>query len=124
LESHIRILGWLNVVLGGLGVLAAVAVLGGSVAVTSILGMSGDGDMLPMHIVAIIGGIIALFTLLLSIPALVLGYGLLNFRPWARIFGLVLAALSLFHVPIGTALGLYTFWVLLKPESEALLHRV
>jgi hypothetical protein len=33
-----------------------------------------------------------------------------------------MSGLSLFHVPIGTALALYSFWVLLKPETEALFH--
>jgi hypothetical protein len=36
------------------------------------------------------------------------------------VLGLVLAALNLLNVPLGTALSLYAFWVLLKPETEAL----
>jgi hypothetical protein len=92
------------------------------VAVSSIFGIGGEEALLPIHIIAIVGGIITLFTLLLSLPALLLGYGLLNLRPWARILGLVMSGLSLFHVPIGTALALYSFWVLLKPETEALFH--
>jgi len=32
----------------------------------------------------------------------------------------VLCAINLLHVPLGTILGLYGFWVLLKPETEAL----
>jgi hypothetical protein len=123
MQQHIKTLAWLNIVLGGLGVLASLAVLGGALAVSSLVGLGGDDAVLTSHIVALIGGLIAAFTLLLSVPALVLGYGLLNLCPWARILGLVLAALGLFHVPVGTALALYTFWVLLKPETEALFHR-
>jgi len=122
MESHVKILGWLNVIFGGLGVLISFAILGGIVAVSSIFGIGGEEELLPIHIIAIVGGIITLFTLLLSLPALLLGYGLLNLRPWARILGLVMSGLSLFHVPIGTALALYSFWVLLKPETEALFH--
>jgi len=122
MESHVRILGWLNIFFGILGLLAALAILGGSMAVSSILGVSGDEALLPMHIVALIGGALAVFTLLLSLPALLLGYGLLNFRPWARVVGFIFAAFALLHVPIGTILGLYTFWVLLKPETEALFR--
>ncbi len=122
MESHVKVLGWLNVIFGGLGVLISFAILGGIVAVSSIFGIGGEEPLLPIHIIAIVGGIITLFTLLLSLPALLLGYGLLNLRPWARILGLVLSGLSLFHVPIGTALALYSFWVLLKPETEVLFH--
>ena len=122
MESHVKILGWLNVFFGILGLLAALAILGGSMAVSTMLGLSGDEAMLPSHIVALIGGALAVFTLLLSLPALLLGYGLLNFRPWARIVGFIFAAFALLHVPIGTILALYTFWVLLKPETEALFR--
>ena len=59
----------------------------------------------------------------MSLPCLVLGYGLMNLRPWARVMGLVLAALNLLNVPIGTAISLYAFWVLLKPETEALFKQ-
>jgi hypothetical protein len=123
MESHVKVLGWLNVMFGGLGVLLSFAVLGGIVAVSSLFGIGGEEALLPIHIIAIVGGIITLFTLLLSLPALLLGYGLLNLRPWARILGLVMSGLSLFHIPIGTALALYSFWVLLKPETEALFRQ-
>jgi hypothetical protein len=122
MDSHVKVLGWLYVIFGGLGVLLSFAILGGIVAVSSVFGVGGEDALLPIHIIAIVGGIVTLFTLLLSLPALLLGYGLLNLRPWARILGLVLSGLSLFHVPVGTALALYSFWVLLKPETEALFH--
>ena len=47
------------------------------------------------------------------------GWGLLHFEPWARALALVLAFLVLFiHIPLGTAVGVYTMWVLLPGESE------
>ncbi len=124
METNVRILGWLIVFFGVLGLLGALAILAGSVAVSSIGGLGGDEAQLPMHIVAVIGGALTIFTLLISLPALLAGYGLLNFRPWARIVGLVFGALALLHVPFGTALGVYTFWVLLQPGTEALFRRV
>ncbi len=124
METHVRVLGWLNVCFGVLGLLGALAILAGSAAVSSIVGLSGDEAMLPMHIVALIGGALTVFTVLISLPALLAGYGLLNLRPWARIVGLVFGAIALLHVPFGTALGIYTFWVLLQPETEALFRRV
>jgi hypothetical protein len=39
--------------------------------------------------------------------------GLTRGRPWARNLALVLAAFNLLLLPLGTALGLYTLWVLL-----------
>ena len=47
------------------------------------------------------------------------GWGLLQPEKWARILALVLAFISLFiNIPFGTALGVYTMWVLLPSESE------
>jgi len=47
------------------------------------------------------------------------GWGLLQREHWARIATLVLAFISLFtNIPFGTALGIYTMWVLLPAESE------
>lgn len=46
------------------------------------------------------------------------GWGLLQREPWARMLTLVLAFLALFNIPFGTALGIYTLWVLLPAESD------
>jgi predicted nucleic acid-binding Zn ribbon protein len=47
------------------------------------------------------------------------GWGLLQREPWARMLTIVLAFLALFQPPFGTALGIYTLWVLLPAESDA-----
>ena len=48
---------------------------------------------------------------------LALAWGLFEREPWARFLGLVLGFLALVRFPFGTALGIYTLWVLL-PESS------
>jgi hypothetical protein len=46
------------------------------------------------------------------------GWGLMQREAWARIVALVLAFISLFNIPFGTAIGVYTMWVLLPGESQ------
>jgi hypothetical protein len=46
------------------------------------------------------------------------GYGLVERAGWARIFCIVLGFLALLSVPFGTALGVYTIWVLLPPGAD------
>jgi hypothetical protein len=47
------------------------------------------------------------------------GWGLMHREPWARVLALVLAFFVLFiNIPIGTAVGVYTMWVLMPAESE------
>lgn len=60
------------------------------------------------------GVLLALF----ATAYLVLAWGLMERQPWARILGIVLAFLALLRFPFGTALGIYTLWVLL-PESSS-----
>jgi hypothetical protein len=45
------------------------------------------------------------------------GWGLMQHQPWARIAAIVLGVLAIFHPPLGTALGIYTLWVLLADEG-------
>ena len=52
------------------------------------------------------------------------GWGLLERQTWARILAIILAFLSLLHPPLGTALGIYTLWVLLPATSEAEYQRL
>ena len=46
------------------------------------------------------------------------GWGLLAQQSWARMLAIIFGAFSLIDIPFGTALGVYTLWVLLPAESE------
>jgi hypothetical protein len=54
---------------------------------------------------------------LFGVVHLVLAWGLFEREPWARMLGIVIGFLALVRFPLGTALGIYTLWVLL-PESS------
>jgi len=49
---------------------------------------------------------------------IVIGCGLLARQSWARMLAIVFGAFSLIDIPFGTAIGVYTLWVLLPAESE------
>ena len=49
--------------------------------------------------------------------ALLVGYSLLTRRPWGRTLAIIVAILSLLKVPFGTAIGIYTLWVLAPADS-------
>jgi hypothetical protein len=46
------------------------------------------------------------------------GWGLLQREDWARTVALVVGFIALLNIPIGTALGIYTLWVLLPTQSD------
>ena len=60
-----------------------------------------------------IAGILAFF----GVAHLLLAWALFQREPWARPLGLVLGFLALLRPPFGTALGIYTIWVLLPQQS-------
>ncbi len=125
MATHVKILGALHLVFGILGALAGIvlfAFFGGLAALAGITA-NGAGGRFAIPLLGGIGGLLFLVMLLISLPSILAGIGLLRFQPWARILTLVLSALDLLHVPFGTALGLYGFWVLLSREGEELFRR-
>lgn len=62
--------------------------------------------------------ILAAYLLLKAIAGFMAGWGLMQKEPWARTLTLVLGFLELLHIPLGTALGVYTLWVLLAPNAD------
>ena len=125
MQRHVKILAILHIVLGGLGVLAAVvimAVFGGIAKFVDLSEYTQDGIM-GSAIVGLIGAAVTLVVLVISLPGLIAGIGLLSFQPWARILTIVLSALELPGVPLHTALGIYGLWVLLSNEGAVLFER-
>lgn len=71
-----------------------------------------------------LAGIIASsFLGLIGLPQIIGGLGLIKHKEWARILMLVVSFLSLFHVPFGTALGIYSMIVLFNPETVRLFQK-
>jgi hypothetical protein len=59
----------------------------------------------------------AIFLGVFGMLHLLLAWGLFQREPWARMLGLVIGFLALLRIPFGTALGIYTIWVLLPEHS-------
>ncbi len=87
-----------------------------------LMGIFGVGaHFLPPEVPGFLHGVlssIGFFFLAGSVIGLIAGWGLLQRAPWARMLAIVLGCLNLIHFPFGTALGVYTLWVLLPSEAE------
>ncbi len=113
MDSHVKIVGIVNIVFGILGLIAAAVVL---VAVAAGGLISGDPTAITVtSIVAVsVSSIIAIF----AVPEIIAGIGLLKLKNWGRILGMIVAVLNLLCIPFGTAFGIYALWVLLNAETE------
>ncbi|HEX5227139.1 MAG TPA: hypothetical protein VFW44_05490 [Bryobacteraceae bacterium] len=118
MAQHVKILGILHIVFGALGVLGAIIVLMIFGGLSAFVNLSDHGSDVPGPVLGIIGGVLFIVILVLSLPALIIGVGLIQFRPWGRIGGIVLSVLDLPLFPIHTILGIYGLWVLLNRETE------
>ena len=121
MDTHVKVLGSLQIALGVMGLFAAlvlVLVFGGAATAMSA---SGDPDaQIAMPIVGITGMALVTVIAAVSLPSVVIGIGLIRLRPWARIAGMVVSILSLMMVPFGTIVGVYGLWVLFSKETERL----
>jgi hypothetical protein len=125
MESHVKIVGILHIVLSCMGVLAAVVVLlafGGLAGIVALSDHTGDSAA-TTPILGGVGGILFVIIMAVSVPGLIGGIGLLKMAPWSRILMIVISVIDLFNIPFGTALGIYGLWVLTKPETIAVLER-
>ncbi len=126
MQTHVKVLGVLFIVLSGLGLLVSLTLMLAFGAAAGIVGANANAHdaAIALPIIGLAGTALVTFLLVLSLPGLVTGIGLLKFKPWARIAGIVLSALHLIPIPFGTALGVYGLWVLLNKESEPLFTGV
>jgi hypothetical protein len=126
MREHVRILGILNIIMGCLtaaGGIVVLIIMGGAAKLLTLTTSVSDQDAATAApIVATVGVIIAIFLLVLAAPSIIGGWGLLNFRPWSRVLTIVLSVFHLFHIPLGTALGVYGLWVLFSDEGRRLLE--
>lgn len=126
MQDHVKILGILRIVWGALGLLGALIVLvifGGLAGFLGLVAASEERDaafVIPLF--ALLGSFLFLLITVLSLPGIIAGFGILKFRPWGRILGIIVSALDLLNFPIGTAVGVYGLWVLFQKETEALFE--
>jgi hypothetical protein len=115
LETHVRVLGLLNIVVGTLSGLTAIfdiLFFGGGVTLSAYL------DVNSIVTYVWLGA-----ALLLMVPCIVTGIALLGFRSWARTFGIVLSILEMLIVPLGTIVGIYGLVVLFSEDVDMIFER-
>jgi hypothetical protein len=124
MDTHVKVLGVLNIASGAFGLVGALVLLLVFGASAGAVGVSGDPDAsFALPIIGITGVALVTFLVILSLPGIIVGVGLLRLRPWARIGGIVISILSLVMIPFGTVLGAYGLWVLFSKETEGLFGR-
>jgi hypothetical protein len=119
MQKHITLVGALHIGY------SALQILGGLIALLFILGGGLLGGLISeeeivISIIFFIAGAIGTWLVLVSLPGIVAGVGVLRRWPWGRYMALVLAVIWLSNIPLGTAIGAYSLWVLIQDETAKL----
>lgn len=123
MANHVKILGAIYIALSTLSLFVALFVAMAVGTASAIVGTAADPNdaAVALPIIGIAGTALVVFLVVVSLPGLIAGIGLLKMRPWARVVGIVVAILSLLNIPLGTIVGVYGLWVLFSKETEQLL---
>lgn len=106
-ELHVSILSWVRIAY------SALLMLGGAFVGTLLIGIgAATHDAVAYQMLSTVGAAVGGLLLLVAVPGLVAGIGLLGRATWSRTLSLVLAAFDLVACPLGTVLAAYSVFVL------------
>ena len=118
MKKHIHVAAILQIVFGSLNVIIALAIAFAFGFVDQFV-----DDPTALKVLAIVGTPLIVMFLLFGGAMIAGGVGLLACKSWARILTLVMAALGLLNIPVGTLKGVYIIWVLVQQETVSLFAK-
>ena len=125
MTRHIDLLAVFYQMWGALALVAGAAVLvlaAGALAIVTSAERAALGPDVAASVTVVFFSLFAVGALAWGGIHLWTGFSLRAHKAWARLVGLALAVLNLFFLPVGTALAVYTFWVLLSNETRRLFE--
>ncbi len=117
-QSHMHLLGILWLAMSALNTVGGLILVVVANALIPHLREMGAPQEMPIGFFTALVSTIGIIVLAKSACGFFAGWGLLHREPWARVVALVLSFISLFNIPFGTAIGVYTMWVLLPAASQ------
>ena len=118
MKQHVSFVGALHIGFGLLGIAGAMAIFFGFQFLFELV----EHEPIAQKVLTYVGNSLALIMLFFSTLGVIGGMGLFSYRPWARILVMIVSALNCLNVPVGTAKGVYSIWVLMQPETIELFE--
>jgi hypothetical protein len=118
-QEHLRFVAILWIALSVLNAIGgAVLMILGNTLFPHLREMPNVPPDVPTGFLSSLFSTLGMLVLLKALAGFAAGWGLLQRERWARLLTLILSFLALLNVPLGTALGVYSLWVLLPEQSE------
>jgi hypothetical protein len=118
MKQHVSFVGALHIGFGLLGIAGAMAIFFGFQFLFELV----EHEPIAQKVLTYVGNSLALIMLFFSTLGVIGGMGLFSYRSWARILVMIVSALNCINVPVGTAKGIYSLWVLMQPETIELFE--
>lgn len=119
MKKHVTVVAAIQVGFALLGLIGALAVFFGlNVARVAV----GD-EPVAAPILRVLSVSLPLLIGFMSTLGLIGGIGLFGYKQWARYIVIVVSALGLLNIPIGTLKGVYFLWVLLQSDTIKLFEK-
>ncbi len=106
--------------MAGIAAVIGMLAVGTPLRLVGLARQAGTAQSMLTPVLHIYSAALMVIGLLLSVPSVMVGLGLRNFKPQSRDYAMVICALLLAVLPVGTLLAVYGFWVMLSPEVEPL----
>jgi hypothetical protein len=119
MESHVKAVGIIHIAFSALGIILALVIF----SVLNIVAKIPDVDEEAIRVLQILGVVLPWFFIVFSLPGIIGGIGLLKLQGWAKIIILIISFLGLLNFPIGTAVGIYSIWVLFDKRTEKIFAK-
>ena len=118
-QAHVHLLAILWLAISAFNTIGGVVLLIlGNALFPHLHEMQGVPRDVPTGFLTALFSTLGIFILAKAACGFIAGWGLMKHEAWARVVALVLAFISLFNIPFGTAIGVYTLWVLLPGQSQ------
>jgi hypothetical protein len=118
MEKHLPVVAWLHMAHGAILL---------TVGVFMFILLNGAGFATYERPAILATGLLSIFLLamfvIFGLPHVIGGLGLYNGKTWARMLVIVMSFMALPAFPVGTAIGIYSFWVLFNEDIQKIMAR-
>jgi hypothetical protein len=118
MQKHLTVVAALQVGFSILGIVAAFLIYA---ILMNVAGFVEEKE--GIYVLSLIARYGSIFILIISIPGLIGGIGLFLKQIWARYLILIISVFDLLNIPIGTAIAVYSIWVLVQDDTVKLFSQ-
>ena len=105
-KTHQKILGAMLVAYSAMNIFAAVSVI---ISLGFVRIFIDEPELIGM--ITLFSQLISAIMLVVSIPALAAGIGMIREKEWSKALALIVGVVYLLFIPIGTVIGIYSIWL-------------